>query len=182
MRIAAEGLGNDPFELRFDLVDSLAGRETGAVADSEYVGVDGEGFLAECGVEDDVGGLAADAGQFLQLVPRAGNLAAKPIDQGLAQRNDVLGLGVEQANRLDRFAQTILAEINHLAGSLDALEERTGRDIHARVGRLSRQNDRDEQLVGIPRLQLRGGGRVRFRQTPEEFENVVTLHLRSLSP
>ena len=64
--VAAEGLRNDLFELGFDLIDVLAGGEAGAVAHSENVGVDGEGFLAERGVEDDVRGLAADAGKFLE--------------------------------------------------------------------------------------------------------------------
>jgi len=63
--VAAEGLGDDLLELRFDLLDTLAGGEDGAVADTEAMGVDGEGLLAEGGVEDDVGGLAADAGKFL---------------------------------------------------------------------------------------------------------------------
>jgi len=64
--VAAEGLRNDFLELGFDLVDIRAGREAGAVADSEDVGVDCEGFLAERGVEDDVGCLATDAGELLE--------------------------------------------------------------------------------------------------------------------
>ena len=64
--VAAERLRDDLFELRLDFVDVLAGREAGAVADAEDVGVDGEGLLAERGVEDDVGGLSSDARQFLQ--------------------------------------------------------------------------------------------------------------------
>jgi hypothetical protein len=66
MGVAAERLGDDLFKLGFDLVDVLAGGEAGAVAHSENVGVDGEGFLAERGVENDVRGLAADAGERLQ--------------------------------------------------------------------------------------------------------------------
>ena len=59
--IAAEGLRDDLLEPGLDLVDILARREAGAVADSEDVGVDGEGFLPERGVQHDVGGLAPDA-------------------------------------------------------------------------------------------------------------------------
>ena len=68
VRVAAERLGDDLLELGFDLVDSLARRETGAVADAKDVRVDRERLLAERGVEHDVGGLAADSGQRLQLV------------------------------------------------------------------------------------------------------------------
>jgi hypothetical protein len=62
VRVAAEGLWHDLLELRLDGVDRLAGRESGAVADPEDVGVDGERLLAEGGVEHDVGGLAPDSG------------------------------------------------------------------------------------------------------------------------
>ena len=66
VRVTAERLRDDSVELGFDLLRRLAGREAGAVADPEDVGVDGEGFFAERGVEDDVRGLAADAGKFTQ--------------------------------------------------------------------------------------------------------------------
>ena len=59
--VAAERRGRDLVELELDLQRGLAGREPGAVGDAEDVGVDREGLLAERGVEDDIGGLAADA-------------------------------------------------------------------------------------------------------------------------
>jgi hypothetical protein len=67
---------HDLFELELDLERRLARRHSGAVADAENMGVDGEGLLAECDVEDDVGGLAADAGQRLQHRARSGHFAA----------------------------------------------------------------------------------------------------------
>ena len=76
--VAAEGLGNDLLELRFDIVDGLARRETRAVADAENMSVDRERFLAEGGVEDDIGRLAADAGERLQLFTGPGDLPAMP--------------------------------------------------------------------------------------------------------
>jgi len=66
VRVAAERLGHDFLQLRLDHVDVLARREAGAIGHAEDVGVDGEGLLAERSVEDDVGGLAADAGKFTQ--------------------------------------------------------------------------------------------------------------------
>ena len=93
--VAAEGLGDDLFEPGLDLVDRFARCEAGAVADPEDVGVDRERFLAERGVEHDVGGLAADSGERLQLLSRAGDLTAVIADQRLRQRDDVLRFGVE---------------------------------------------------------------------------------------
>ena len=136
MRVAAERLRNDLFELGLDLIDRLPGREARAVADSEDVRVDRERLLAERGVEDDVGGLAADAGQRLQLFARAWDLSAMPIDQRLAERDDVLRLGVEQADDLDRVAEPVLAQVDHLPRSLDAREQRPAGDVDAGVGRL----------------------------------------------
>jgi hypothetical protein len=61
VRVAPERLRHDLFQLRFDIIDGLAGREAGAVANPEDVRVDRERFLTEGGVEHDVGGLPPDA-------------------------------------------------------------------------------------------------------------------------
>ena len=103
--VAAEGLRHDLFQLGLDVVDGLAGREAGAVADAEHMRVDGEGLLAEGGIEDDVCRLAANAGKGLQFLATARNFAAEAVDQRLAERDDVFRLGIEQADRLDRVAQ-----------------------------------------------------------------------------
>jgi len=136
MRVPAEGLGNDPFEPGLDFIDILSGRETGAIADTEDVRVDREGFLAEGRIENDIGCLPSDAGEGLQLLPSARYLAAILVDQHLAEGDHVLRLGIEQPDGLDRLAQALLAEINHLAGSLNAFEKRPGGDVDAGVGRL----------------------------------------------
>ena len=136
MRVAAEGLGHDLVEFALDFVDVLAGSEASAVADAEDMRVDSERFLAERGVEHDICGFAADSGKRLQLLAGAGDFATMPIDQSLAERDDVLRLGVEQADRLDRVAKMFFPEINHLLRSFDAFEERAGCDIDACIRRL----------------------------------------------
>ena len=78
--VAAERLGDDPLELHLDLVDILGRRKPGTIAHSEDMGVDREGLVAERGVEHDVGGLPADAGQCLKLLARPRDLAAMPLD------------------------------------------------------------------------------------------------------
>ena len=67
VRVAAEGLRHDLLEPGFDLVDRLAGREPRTVADPEDMRVDRERLLAERRIEDDIGRLAPDPGQFLQF-------------------------------------------------------------------------------------------------------------------
>jgi len=176
VRVAAERLGYDLLELGFHVVDRLARREARAVADAIDVRVHGERLLAERRVEDDVGGLATDASERLELLPGARDLAAVVRDQRLAKRNDVLRLGVEQADGLDRIAQPVLAEVDHLLRLFYALEQRPRRDVDARVGRLGREDDGDEQLVWIGGFQLGGGRGVCLGKPLEELKNLVALH------
>jgi hypothetical protein len=114
--VAAERRRDDPFQLRLDRVDGLAGREAGAVGNAEDMGVDRERLFAPGSVEHDIGGLAADSGERFELLAVARHRAAMIADQRFGQRDDVLRLGVEEADRLDRNAQRILAELQQLFG------------------------------------------------------------------
>ena len=138
MRIAAEGLRDDLFKLRFDLVYVLARSKARPVADAEDMGVNGKCFLAERCVQDNIGSLPANAGERLKLIARPRNLAVMPIEEGLAQGDDILRLCVEQPNGLDGVPQPVLAKINHLLRGLDMLEQGLRREVHARVCGLGR--------------------------------------------
>jgi hypothetical protein len=143
VRVPAKGLRHDLLDLRFDLVDILARREAGAVADAEDMGVDCERLLAKRGVEHDVRGLSSNPWQRLKFFAGAGDLAAVFVDQRLAERDHIFGLGVEQADGLDCLAQLFLAKVEHLPWRFDACEERARGDVDARVRRLRGEHDRD---------------------------------------
>jgi hypothetical protein len=102
-------------------------------------------------------------------------------DERFRQGDDVLGLGVEQADGLDGIADLLLAERDHLLRRLNAFEQWTGRDVHARVGRLGREHNGYEQGVGVPVFELGGGGGVLLGKTPEELENLFLLHKASMT-
>jgi len=174
--VPPERLGDDFLELCLDLVDRLSRRQTGAITDSENVSVDRKGLLAESRVENDISGLAADAGQSLQFFASAWNFAAMMVDQRLAERDDILRLGIEQPDRLDRITQIILAEINHLSRRLDMSEQGARRDVDAGVRRLCGKHDGDQKLVGTARFELGCRRGIGFRQPAEEFENLLALH------
>jgi hypothetical protein len=174
--VPSERLRHDLLELRLHVVDALARRQARPVADAVDMRVDREGLLAEGGVEDHVGGLAADARQCLKLLASPWNVAAMMIDQRLAERDDVPGLGVEQADRLDRIAQPFLTEFNHLPRSHDVGEQRPARDVDARVGRLGGEHNRNQQLIRAGRFKFGSGRGVGFGETPEELENLAALH------
>jgi len=176
MGVAAERLRDDLLELRLDLLDGFPGSQAGAVADPVHMRVDRERLLAERGVEHDIGSLAADAGEGLQLFAGARDLAAMIVDQGLAERDHVLCLGVEQADCLDRVTELFFPELNHLPGNFDAGEQRPAGDVDAGVGRLSGKHYRHQQLVGIAGFEFGRRRRIRFGQPAEKFENVVALH------
>ena len=57
------------------------GHETETVADAEHVGVDRHGRLAKCHCLDNIGRLAAHAGQTEQLVHVGGHLAAEALSE-----------------------------------------------------------------------------------------------------
>ena len=63
MRVQHEFGRDDLLQPEFDFERRVAGRQPGAIADAEHVGVDRHGVLAERHVEHDIGGLAAGAGQ-----------------------------------------------------------------------------------------------------------------------
>ena len=65
---------HDLLQFRFDVERGLAGCQPGPIADAEYMGIDRDRRLAEGNIEDDIRGLAADAGQGLQRFARARHL------------------------------------------------------------------------------------------------------------
>ena len=79
--VQPERLGNRCLQLQLDLKNVLARREARPVAHAKDVRVDCERLLAECRVENDVGGLAADSWQLLQLLAGPRDLASVLTDQ-----------------------------------------------------------------------------------------------------
>lgn len=172
MCMQPEGLWRRFVELEFDRERRLAARQTSAVADAENVRVDREGLGPKGDVHHDIGGLATDTGQGFERVAVGGNLAAINVDQALRQGDHVLGLGVEQADRLDMLFQSVLAERNHLRGRFDLFEQPPRRLVDADIGGLRRQGDRDDQLEGVARFQLGFRMGIVRRQPGIKFDDV----------
>ena len=182
MRVQSKRLRRRLVELQLDRERRFAAGKAGAVADAEDMRVHREGFGVESDVKNDVGGLAAHAGQRFERRAIVRHLAVILRDQGFRQRDDVLRLGIEQADRLDVLFQAVLTQGHHLFGRLHLGEERARRLVDAGIGRLGGQHHRDQQLEDVARFQLGFGMRVRFRQTAVEFEDVCLFHRPSTSP
>jgi len=181
VRIATKRRRHQLVEFPFDHEHGLARREASAVGDAKDVCVDGEGFRTKGAVHDDIGGLASDPGQRFERGGVGGHFAVVIGDQRTRQRDDVLCLGVEQPDRLDVRLEPVLAERDHLGGRFHLGEQRARRLVDADVGRLRRQDDRDEQLEVIGEFKFGDRIGIGFGQAREEFENGGLLHRPSTS-
>ena len=83
VRVAAEWLRHQLFELRLNFFHRLPRRQARTIAHPADVSGDGEGFLAKGGVEHHVGSLSAHTGKGLELLARARNLTVVLVDQRL---------------------------------------------------------------------------------------------------
>src|ERR1044071_2068495 len=78
-------------ELHLHFQWRLAGGDTGSIADTEDMGVDGNRWLIKGDVEHDICGLAADAWQGLQRLARAGTPPAMLLHDPLRQLDNIFG-------------------------------------------------------------------------------------------
>src|SRR3546814_19840457 len=119
-----------------------------------------------------MGGRAPDARKFDKRVAVGGYFAAEVANEDFADRNDILRLRSEQPDRLDVLLQPILAKIDHLLRRLHLLKQPPRRLVHPDVGRLRREHDRDEQLIGVAIFELGLGAGVELGEAAVEFENI----------
>ena len=181
MGVDQERLWGDFFKLELDAQHILAFGEPGAIGDAEDMRVDRDARLAERRVKHDIGGLAPDSGEFFELLAGARDLAGVVADQRLGQRDDVPGLGVEQADGLDRRAHFVLAQRDHLLGPRSKPEQTGSGEIDRRVGGLGGDDDGDQQSVRVGVVELSGRRRIGLGEAAEEFENLVALHSDSMT-
>src|SRR5690625_375316 len=179
--VAAECVGNRLDQLVLHRAHGLAGRQAGAVGDAEDVRVHGNGRFAEGGVEDHVGGLAADAGQRLQFLARARNLAAVVFDQDAAGGDDVFGLVVVQADGVDVALESVFAQVEDGPGGAGHREQLARGLVDADVGCLRGQGHGDQQLERRGVFQLGGRARIELAQAREHVDDVGFFHRAFLS-
>jgi hypothetical protein len=135
-------------------------RDANPVRHPKHVSVDGKAGHSKRVAEDDVGGLAADAGQFHEFRHRARHLAAMTLDAGRGHSKKGTGLRAKEPGRLDLRLEIVSRSRGKRAG-VGITREKRGRDlVHAFVGTLRGEDRGDEQLVGVREMQFRIGVRV----------------------
>jgi hypothetical protein len=100
---------DDLDEVAFNADRVGAAREVEAPADPPDMGVDDDPLgPTEAHPEDDVGRFPPHAGQRHQLGQRDGDLAAMPLDEGLAAAQQVLRLRPEESGAVDHSLDLLL--------------------------------------------------------------------------
>src|SRR5690606_24188169 len=94
--------GEQPLRVAFYFCRVVGTAEAQAVGKPQDVSVDGNSRPVVDRSEYDVGGLAADAGQFQQRVEVVRHLAVVPFDQRPGRSNYVPRLGPEESDRTDQ--------------------------------------------------------------------------------
>lgn len=101
MRANAKRLWRLFIKRLFNGQHGFARRDSGPVADTEDMRIDGKGLCAESGIHHDICRLAPNAGQRLKRVAVGRDFAGMVADQYLGQGNHVFGFVVKQANGFD---------------------------------------------------------------------------------
>ena len=122
-------------------------------------------------------GLVAHPGQRLQFLEGPRDLAAVPLDQHLRQEEDVLRLGLEEADGLDVAFQPIEAEREDFLRRVGHRKQAPRGLVDAHIGGLRREQNGSEQLEHARILQLGVGLRVGRFQGGEKRLNEFLLHV-----
>jgi len=143
--------------------------EAGAIADAEDMRVDRNRGLTESDVENDVGSLAADAGQCLERLTIARHLAPMLLNQLFRKGNNVLRLGAEEPDGLDQLAYPFFPERDHLLRRVGGGEQGGRSLVDPRIGRLCGENDGNEQREWVDVGKLPLGHWIGGSEAPKRF-------------
>ena len=128
------------------------------------MGVGDNGRLAEDVTQNEVGRLAAHAGQAQKISHVVGHLAAKVGQQHLGAGFEVARLGAEQAAGLDAVLNVLHRRFGKAFQRRKTDKQVFGHDIDARVGALGRQAGGKQKFIIVGVLQRAGGVRIGLPQ------------------
>ena len=146
-------------EQSFNLSDIFAGRHAGTVSDTKNMGIHGDDRLTKSGIQYDIRGFSANAGQRFQRGSIVRNFSMVPIDKLFAGGDDVAGFGTVQADSAYMVFQPCHAEFKHGVGCRGHLKQFARCQIDALIRGLRGQNDCHQQFKIAAVFQF--GGRVR---------------------
>jgi len=113
------------------------------------VRIDREGRNLENMAHDNASCFMANAGQAFEFFECLRNFALEFFDKRLRKLVDVHAFGVKESAGLDDFGNAVDAELDHFLRCVGKLEKDFGNLVHADVGALGAQNDRDKHREGV---------------------------------
>lgn len=168
----------DDFEqFLFHLENVFSRCQTGSVANSEDMGVDGHGRLMKSGVEHHIGRLSSHPRQSLQGIPCIRHLTAVAIDQEAAGFDDVLGLAVVETDGFNVGRQSFDAEREDGLRGIGDRVQAGGGFVDADIRGLGRKDNGDQQFERAAVMEFGLRIRVAFLKTPEDFGPFDAIHL-----
>ena len=162
-------IGDELQQPLLDFQDVFAGRQAGAVGYPEYVGIHGNGRLAEGGIEDDVCRFPADPRQFFQCFPGLRDFTGMGIDQDKAGPDNVFGFCIVQADRFDILLQSLFAQPDKLLRRIGRPEQFFRGLVDTDIRCLRRQDNGYKQLEGAGVAKFRRGRRVVLPQQGKDL-------------
>ena len=138
--------------------------EAEAARDADAVRVADVGGLVVDVAENEVRGLAPDAGETRQLLHRAGDPAAVLFKENFRALDEVFGLGIVKAAGLDGFADLFIAGVGERLERRELCVQRGGDHVHTRVGALGGEPHGEKQFIIFLVLQRAHGVGVELLQ------------------
>ena len=155
-------------------------RESDAVRDPEYVGIDGHHLLLPDHGAHDIGRLASHAGQTLQLLQVARHFAAELLAEHAGHARQVFRLVVGIGDALDVGIDLLGSRGSHSLRCRESLEQGRRSHIDPLVRALGRQDHGHQQLIrrAVRKLAL-GDGHVLLE--PRDHPRITLLQSHCLS-
>ncbi len=125
------------------------------VRHSQHMTIDWQPWYPERVAEDDVGGLATDAGQRRERVHVRRNISPVLLDEDARGADDGFRFRAKKTRRANLGFEIFRCGFRERGGIRVAREEPRRHQVHARVGGLRRQDRGDEQLERVAMVQLR---------------------------
>ncbi len=160
----------------FNIQNGLARSQAGAIRDAEDMGVYGDGGMTESGVENHIGGFAADTGQGFQRCPVFRHLAVILFHQDATGLDNVFCLAVEKANGSNVFPEAVLSKCMDGFGGTGLAKQFCRGLVDALVGGLRGENHGNQQFKGRVVVQFGCRMRIGLLQTGEQFHTLSCLH------
>ncbi len=157
MELIPDLRGEEALQVDLGLSDVFSGAESPALRQPVDVRVDGKSGNAEGLREHHAGGLVADARKRLQFLQCLRNFSPMPFKEQTGQAVESFRFLRSETTRLDERLDFGNAELRQFCGGGRAIKQSRSDQVDPLVGRLRREQHRDEQGERITMVQGHSG-------------------------